>query len=325
MATLSGLVLRAPRKNLYDAFQMVSKAVATRSSLPILSHVLIKQDAENGRISMIASDLTMWIEHVLPPSQEKIEGFTTGGAATALSKNLGDLLSALPDGDVDLMAEQSDEVSFALHVRSGKASYKLLGLAPDEFPPVPVLETDTTFRVKTNDFKDAIRQTLFATSTDDTRPILTGILLSYKGGLLRAVATDTHRLAVRELEVVDGSGPDVNAVVPARAMGEALRMSSAEDAFITVVLSQSQVQFRVEDKKLDTATTLTTRLIEGQFPTYERVVPQFHDKRITVQRDWLLSALRRASILAREGAGANRVVLRTERGEGRRGASRAAR
>jgi DNA polymerase-3 subunit beta len=75
------------------------------------------------------------------------------------------------------------------------------------------------------------------------------------------------------------------------------------------------VQFRVEDKKLDTATTLTTRLIEGQFPTYERVVPQFHDKRITVQRDWLLSALRRASILAREGAGANRVVLRTERGD----------
>jgi DNA polymerase-3 subunit beta len=257
----------------------------------------------------------MWIEHVLPVSQEKIEGITTGGSATAPHKSFGDLLSALPEGDIDIVSQQTDAVSFALSVRSGKASYKLLGLSPDEFPPVPILEGNTTFQIKSEEFREAIRQTIIAVSTDDTRPILTGILMSYKNAVLNMVATDTHRLSVRQISLVNANGSDVQAVIPARAMGEVLRMASAENAIIEVTLSENQVQFQVEDAALGTSTRLTTRLIEGQFPSYERVVPKYHDKRVTVQRDWLLSALRRAAIVAREQTGANRVVLRTEKGE----------
>ncbi len=310
MATKGGLTATAPRRDLYDGIQMVGKAVSTRTSLPILTHVLIKQDAETGKISLTATDLEMWIEHTLPSYQESIGGLGPGGAATAPSKNLSELLSAMPDAGVELIAEGGEGSSYALHLRCNRANYKLLGLSPDEFPPVPKLTGDTTFRVAKSDLRDAVKQTVFAVSADESRPILTGILLSYKEGKLLAVATDTHRLAVRSLATTEGSGPDLQAVVPARAMNEVLRMAAGEEGFITVALSENQVQFRVEDEKNGSGTTLITRLIDGQFPSYERVVPQSHDKTVNIQRDDLLSALKRASIVAREGS-ANRVILRS--------------
>ncbi|HEY3329860.1 MAG TPA: DNA polymerase III subunit beta [Capsulimonadaceae bacterium] len=310
MATKGRLTATAPRKDLYDGIQMVGKAVSTRTSLPILTHVLIKQDAESGRITLTATDLEMWIEHTLPSSQESIGGLAVGGAATAPAKNLTELLSAMPEAGVELLAEGGEGSSYALHLRCNRANYKLLGLSPDEFPPVPQLKGDTTFKVAKSDLRDAVKQTIFAVSADESRPILTGILLSYKEGKLRAVATDTHRLAVREVPTVDGTGPDAQAVAPARAMAEILRMAGGEEGFITVTLSENQVQFRVDDEKSGAGTTLITRLIDGQFPSYERVIPQSHDKTVNIQRDDILSALRRAAIVAREGS-ANRVILRS--------------
>ena len=310
-ATIGGkLAASAPRRDLFDGIQSVGKAVSTRTSLPILTHVLIKQDPQTGKISLTGTDLEMWIEHTLPQNQDSLAQIVTGGAVTAPAKNLAELLAAMPDSSVELMAEGGDGTSYALHLRCNRANYKLLGLSPEEFPPVPTLRGDTTFQVKRADLRDAIKQTLFAVSADESRPILTGILLSYKEGKLRAVATDTHRLAVRDLETSEGNGPDTQAVVPSRAMSEILRMAGGEEGVVTVTLSENQVQFRVEDEKTGAGTTLITRLIDGQFPSYERVVPQSHDKKLTIERDALHSALRRAAIVAREGS-ANRVILRT--------------
>jgi len=321
MTSKQGLTATTPRRDLFDGIQMVGKAVSTRSTLPILMHVLIKKDEESGKISITGTDLNMWIEHTLPSYQDSIGGLGTGGAATAPARNLTELLSAMPEANVELMAEGGAGLSgapfYALHLRCNKANYKLLGLAPDEFPPVPQLKGDTTFKVKRSDLRDAVKQTLFAVSTDESRPVLTGVLLSYAAGKLRAVATDTHRLAVRELETVDGDGPDIHGVAPASAMQEVLRMA-VDDGFVTVTLSENQIQFRVDDEKTGAGTTLITRLIEGQFPSYERVVPASHDKRLTIEREALLSAVRRAAIVAREGS-ANRVILRTSRdGDGDR-------
>jgi DNA polymerase-3 subunit beta len=295
---------------LVDGVAMVSKAVASRSVLPILSHILLEQDAVTGRLVLTATDLELWVRHALPIPQQALAEMT-GGAATVPAKNFAELLAAMPDAPVELSGESGDNQGYALHMRGNRANYKLLGLAPDEFPLLPEVAEDVTFTISRTDAKNAIRQTIFAVSTDDSRPVLTGILLDVKLTGLKFVATDTHRLAVREVPLSDFTGKETRAVVPARAMQEVLRIvSAAEDGVINVTLTENQVKFVVEDNKSGTHTTVISRLIEGQFPSYERVIPQSFERRLTIEREAMLASLRRAAIVAREGS-AHRIVVRT--------------
>jgi DNA polymerase-3 subunit beta len=200
---------------LVDGVAMVSKAVASRSVLPILSHILLEQDAVTGRLVLTATDLELWVRHALPIPQQALAEMT-GGAATVPAKNFAELLAAMPDAPVELSGESGDNQGYALHMRGNRANYKLLGLAPDEFPLLPEVAEDVTFTISRTDAKNAIRQTIFAVSTDDSRPVLTGILLDVKLTGLKFVATDTHRLAVREVPLSDFTGKETRAVVPAR-------------------------------------------------------------------------------------------------------------
>ena len=292
-------LLRAtsPRKELFEGIQTVGKAVATRSSLPILTHVRIA--AKDGKVSMMATDLEMWMEHTLPGV-----GITEDGAATAPARNFTELLAAMPDADVSVTVE--DETN-TLHLRCLKANYKLLGLSADEFPLLPQVQEDSRFVIDRETLKDAIKQTIFATSTDETRAILTGVLVVFQGDSLKLVATDTHRLAVRDCPVKEGSG-SASAIVPSRAMNELLRIIGNEEGEIVVTLSGNQIQFQVDDAS-GSKTTLISRLIDGQFPNYERVIPAQATKTLTVERAPLAAAVKRASIVARDSA--SRVVLRT--------------
>ena len=305
--TITPGLLRAtsPRKELFEGIQTVGKAVATRSSLPILTHVRIA--AKDGRVSMMATDLEMWMEHTLPGV-----GITEDGAATAPARNFTELLAAMPDADVSVTVE--DETN-TLHLRCLKANYKLLGLSADEFPLLPQVKEESRFVIDREILKEAIKQTIFATSTDETRAILTGVLVVFQGDSLRLVATDTHRLAVRDCPVKEGSG-SASAIVPSRAMNELLRIIGNDEGDVVVTLSSNQIQFQIEDSKGDdkdaemgSKTTLISRLIEGQFPNYERVIPAQATKTLTVERAPLASAVKRAAIVARDSA--SRVVLRT--------------
>jgi len=303
--TITPGLLRAtsPRKELFEGIQTVGKAVATRSSLPILTHVRIA--AKDGKVSMMATDLEMWMEHTLPGV-----GITEDGAATAPARNFTELLAAMPDADVSVTVE--DETN-TLHLRCLKANYKLLGLSADEFPLLPQVKEDSRFVMDRETLRDAIKQTIFATSTDETRAILTGVLVVFQGDSLRLVATDTHRLAVRDCPVKEGSG-SASAIVPSRAMNELLRIIGNEEGEVVVTLSGNQIQFQIEngkgDEKADgSKTTLISRLIDGQFPNYERVIPAQATKTLTVERAPLAAAVKRASIVARDSA--SRVVLRT--------------
>ena len=305
--TITPGLLRAtsPRKELFEGIQTVGKAVATRSSLPILTHIRIA--AKDGRVSMMATDLEMWMEHTLPGV-----GITEDGAATAPARNFTELLAAMPDADVSVTVE--DETN-TLHLRCLKANYKLLGLSADEFPLLPQVKEESRFVIDREILKEAIKQTIFATSTDETRAILTGVLVVFQGDSLRLVATDTHRLAVRDCPVKEGSG-SASAIVPSRAMNELLRIIGNDEGDVVVTLSSNQIQFQIEDSKgddkdseLGSKTTLISRLIEGQFPNYERVIPAQATKTLTVERAPLAAAVKRAAIVARDSA--SRVVLRT--------------
>jgi DNA polymerase-3 subunit beta len=294
---IDALKASSARKDLFEGIQAVGKAVAARTSLPILTHIRVS--AFDGKLSVMATDLEMWMEHTFP-----VTSLTAAGAATAPAKNFTELLGAMPDADVDLDLEQD---TCALHLRCNKANYKLLGLPADEFPLLPQVTDETHFTVDRLLLRDAIKQTIFATSSDETRAILTGVLIVFSGESLRFVATDTHRLAVREIAVKSGEG-NASAIVPARAMNELRNIVGNEAGEVRVTLSHNQIQFNVATGNKET--TLISRLIDGQFPNYERVIPSQTTRTLTMKREPLIAAIRRAAIVARDNA--NRIVLRAE-------------
>ncbi len=292
-ATRSGLSAVCARKDLFEAVQTVGHAVTGRTSLPILSHILMQAE-ESGGIRLTATDLEIGISLVIPDARLETEG-----GLTAHARTLTELLGALPEGDVSL----SVDLSHAVRLTIGRSDYKLLGLPPDEYPRLPEVQETNSFAIPQRELRDVIRKTIFAVSPDEARAILTGILVDFKGDEVKFVATDTHRLAVRTAKVNAGNGSQ-QAIIPARAMNELQRMLADEDGDVNVRLSANQVQFTTP-----TGITMVSRLIEGQFPNYERVIPSRYEKRLTLETQTFQRAVRRAAIVARNNA--NRVVLKT--------------
>ena len=296
-ALSTSLKANCPRRDLFEAVTAVGKAVAARTSVPILTHVCLTADA--GRLTVMGTDLEMWLEYTMAT-----QSFTSSGAATCPARNLTELLGAMPEAEVDMSV---DPETHALSLRCNRSNYTLLGLPADEFPRLPTIQATCTIKVDRAALRNAVKQTLFATSSDETRAILTGVLLVFQGEGLRLVATDTHRLALRDCPVLEGTG-SASVIVPARAMGELQRMIHAGDGPVQITVATGQIQFKTNETT-GSETTLLSRLIEGQFPNYERVIPTQATKQLTVQREPMGQAVRRAAIVARESN--NRVVIRT--------------
>lgn len=288
-----------PRKDLYEAVQTVGRAVSGRSSLPILSHILAQPQGD-GTLKLTATDLEMWMECRLPARlQATMEMDDATAGFTAPARVFTDILGALPDADVFL---DRPEGGNKIQVRCARSDYQILGLPAEEFPAPPDVTPTASFTVPGDVLRDMIRHVLFAVSKDDTRPILTGVLLIFTGDSLKMVATDTHRLAVRTEKIAEGEG-SANAIVPARAMNELLRLSSDEEP-VSISLASGQARFDVG------GATMVTRLLEGQFPNYERVIPAGHERKLTLEREEFIKAVKRAAIVARDNS--NRVVLETQ-------------
>jgi DNA polymerase-3 subunit beta len=293
-----------PRKDLYEAVQTVGRAVSGRSTLPILSHLLVAPQGDS--LKLTATDLEMWMECSLPARlQAGIGDDDEPSGFTAPARVFTEMLGALPDADVLLDRPDGGNT---VQVHCARSDYKILGLPAEEFPSPPDVTPTATFSLPGETLRDMIRHVLFAVSTDETRAILTGVLVHFDGETLKMVATDTHRLAVRTAAVGGGEG-DAKAIVPARAMNEVLRLADDEDT-VSISLAQGQARFEIAGTNGSSGTTMVTRLIEGQFPNYERVIPTTHDRKLTLERGEFASAVRRVAIVARDNA--NRVVLETE-------------
>ncbi len=284
-----------PRRNLFDAVQTVGHAVSGRNPLPILSHILLQ--SEEGGLRLIATDLELGISCRIPAQIEE------NGVLTAPSKTLAEVLANLPEkSDIAISVDRSH----TLHVHSDRSDYKILGLPAEDYPRLPEIKQTCTFAISQAALKEMIRLTIFAVSVDEARAILTGVLMSFEGNRLTCVATDTHRLAVKSAQVTSGEGAQ-NAIVPARAMNELLRLLQDSETEVQVTLSENQICFAFPG---DDNLQLISRLIEGQFPNYARVIPASHDKKITIPVEPLLRAARRAAIVARDNS--HRIVIRTE-------------
>jgi DNA polymerase-3 subunit beta len=280
------------RKDLHEGVQTAGRAVSPRTSLPILGHLLIKAEEDTLRIA--ATDLEIGMECVVDAR------VLEPGSLTAPAKVITEILAALPDTDVALSVDESNTVS----LKCGTSDFSILGLPAEEFPMLPEVREEVKFTIENDLFKEGIAKTSFAISADESRVILTGILMQVNGDTLKLVSTDTHRLCVFECHIADSEGA-LNAIVPGRALAELSRIVP-EGGTISVGISQNQVMFKLSD------TVLISRLIEGQFPNFERVIPQEYRKKLTIPTEQFLQSMKRVEIVARENE--HRATVQTQDG-----------
>jgi DNA polymerase-3 subunit beta len=287
--------LTSGRGQLSDALQLVSRAVTGRSTLPILSNVLLEVKGEQLRL--LTSDLEMWVDCSVAAQD------TEEGAITLPAKILNEVVASLPEAAVTIATDDGNAITLAC----GKSRYAIQGLAAEEFPSLPEVSGGVTLTLPQAKLRQLVRTTEFAASADETRAVLAGILMLWDGQKLSLVATNMHRLALDSAIVEGGPTEQLRTVVPARALREVLRSLSADaDATARVHLGESQAVFDLG------RVSVTSRIIEGQFPNYERVIPTEAEHTFRADRHELLSALRRADIVARVEA--NKVTLRLQPG-----------
>ena len=283
--------LTVTRKEFHDGLQIVSRIVATHTTMPVLKNILIEPGADS--VKLAATDFDLSIEVLVPATVHE------GGPITVPARTLSEIVAELPAADISLSADEQSNLLIACR----RSEYRIHGLSAEDFP-APAVGGRVSFVIAQPLFKEMIRQTHFAASANDTRPILTGVsMVLEEEGSLRLAATDTNRLAVRTEKVTESTGR-CTVIVPVRALKELMRvLGDGEKSTVSVRVDRNRVLFRT-----DTA-TLISRLIEGQSPDYQRVVPTSHTHRLTIGREELQSALRRARIVARNAQERNRVVL----------------
>lgn len=278
--------LSVMQENLARGLSVVSRAVSSRSTLPVLANVLLK--TEDAGLKLTATNLEIGITYWVPGKIDQ------DGATTVPAKLLTDLVNSLPSGDrVDLEVAAGE----LLHVKAGRFQSHLKGIDADEFPAIGTGGDRPTTRIAQNVLRRALAETTFAAASDEARPILTGVLAKFEGSELTLAAADNYRIAVKTVPILDAV-PDTSVVIPARALIELVRVLADVDDPVDVVIAsaRNQVLFHLD------GVDLVSRLIDGQFPNYQQVMPQTHATRAVIDREELLRAVRPAALIAHESA-----------------------
>ncbi len=274
------------QENLARGLSVVSRAVSGRSTLPVLANVLLR--TEDAGLKLTATNLEIGITYWVPG---KIE---TDGAATVPARLLTDLVGSLPASErVDLELQGSD----TLHLRCGRFATHIKGIDADEFPTIQTAGERPTTRISQKALKRALDETVFAAASDEARPILTGVLARFEGSKLTLAAADNYRIAVRTIDILDPVEAAA-VVIPARALGELGRILADTDDPVELVLAQARNQVLFHLDGVD----LVSRLIDGQFPNYQQVLPASHATRTEIDREELLRAVRPAALIASSSA-----------------------
>src|SRR5436190_5061923 len=274
----SGLRMNVPKDELVAALGVVGRAVSPRTSVQILSGILL--EAREGELRLAATDMELSLRANVAA---QIDG---DGSIVLPGKTLVDIARLLPSDDVTIEHKPTESV---VHVTSGSASYTLHTYNAEDFPRLPELDAVQTFAVDRESLLETIHRVARAASRDESRPVLTGILVSFNGGKVVMAATDSYRLAVKETEV-GGNAPELEAIVPSRALQELARIAGSGDA-VEVGVHENQVLFSTD------GAWLTTRRIDGQFPNYRQLLPEQFEHELTLPRGELLEVVRRASVM----------------------------
>jgi len=288
------------QQQLAHCVSMVSRAVSPRSTLPVLSNILVKTD--DGRLRLSATNLelgiTCWIG-------ARVEG---EGAITVPARTFTDLISNLPNDKVLITLDNSTQT---LNVRCGTSETNIKGIDAEEFPPIPEPNLDEGIPLNVTNFKEMVQQVAFAASTDEARPVLTGVLLKLEGEQITMAATDGFRISIREDTITNPVDQPIEAIIPARALVELARIigSGDETVIMTFPPDRGQVIFHMDNLEL------ASQLIEGSFPDYGAIVPQTFKTRTLLSTNGLLKACKQAEIIAREGTNVARLNIIPETDE----------
>ena len=276
------------QENLARGLQIAGRAVSTRGSLPILGNVLLR--TENGRLKLTATNLEVGI-NVWVPAKVDDEG-----AITVPAKLFTDFVLSLPPGPTELSLNVRTKT---VHLKSGPYEANFKGLDAEEFPTIPVAPDKPTTKLAKSTLRRMIGEVAFVATTDDSRPVLTGVLTTFEGDKATMAAADPYRLSVRTATLLQKVDTKLEVIIPARSLQEVQRIidDSEDPVEIFITPNGSQVIFHTEEADL------VSRVIEGQFPNYRQVIPTGKAATsIIVQREELLQATRLASLFARDSA-----------------------
>jgi DNA polymerase-3 subunit beta len=285
------LKFRCERDVLVEALSTAGRAAAGRSgALPVLGGIRLTVDGDNLQVTGTDLDLTISVETTVAGG--------TDGVVVAPGRLITDIVRALEPGAVSLEADEEE-----LRIASGRSHFTVRTHPAGDFPRLQVPSGDTV-TLPVGGFADALRQVTRAASSEDSRPILTGVLMVAEGEGLRLVATDSYRLAVRDLRGVGVLAEGQRVLVPSRALNELMRLLGSASGEVSLRLGAHDATFGVGD------VLLTTRLIEGEFPNYKALIPSSYPSRLIVGREALLDAVRRVKLLARDATTPVRIALR---------------
>ena len=278
------MLVRSPRDSLATALAAAGRAASSRTTIPVLSHLLLRSD--DAGVSVSATDMELSLRVPVP------EATGEEGGGVALPRVAADIVRSLPPGEVVLRHNVGEAVAT---LEAGASRFSLNSLPASDFPDLPPDE-GTGLVMPGALIGGSIERVARAASRDETRPVLTGVLVRVGAEGLTLVATDSYRLAVESVTLESPPAEQVEAIIPARALSELARLAGGKGETAEMVLSESTALFRIGDMRL------TSRLIDGQFPDYRQLVPTEFTHDVTFDRAELLSVLSRISVLAQRSA-----------------------
>ncbi len=278
------------KEKLLAGLQTVQNVVSTRTTLPILSNVLLQ--AEGDQVRLTTTDLDVGVSGGITAQIER------PGATTLPARRLATIVRELPAAEIQIEVDSKNVAS----IRCGQSFFKILGLPEEEFPPLPKFDDTRTFTIPQQALRDALKKTSYAISTDETRYVLNGILFSFKENKLTLVATDGRRLALVDLEIEFPRSQEVDIIVPTKAVTELGRLLG-DEGDVRLSVGENQVSFQIND------TLLASKLIEGNYPNYRQVIPGEAKERVTLERELFLNAVHRVSLLSSEKSNSVKLVF----------------
>jgi len=280
--------LTITKEQLLNGLQAVQNVVSTRTTLPILSNVLLR--AEGNRLELTATDLDVTVVCGVEATVKR------AGTTTLPVKKLFGIARELSGGEIEIEVDEKNVCS----VRSGPSFYKIHGLSAEEFPPLPKFKDEKRVVVGQEKFRGMLRKTSFAISTDEARYVLNGIFISLKDHKMTIVATDGRRLALVDEEVEVSEPSQGEFIIPAKAVGELNRLLQ-EKGEAAIKYGDNQAEFALAENQ-DFSVKIITKLIEGNYPNYRQVIPGETKERVGLPREEFLHALKRAEIMTSEKA-----------------------
>lgn len=267
------------REKLQEGLTAVTATIPAKTTLPVLANILVETTEKGIRLSGTDLDIAV--------STEVAADVETSGAITIPAKKLSEIARELPPSPVKIAAVGEQRVT----LDCGRAHFKILGLPRDEFPSFPAVRFNESWRIRSGELQKLISHTSFAVSTEESRPILNGVLWELRPEHMRMVATNGHRLAKMELSIKTAAAPSSDLIVPPKAL-EQVRRLFPEDEELEIARGENHLGFR------SPFTSVFTRLIEGPYPPYDQVIPRDNNRIAIADRASLMSALRRMSVIA---------------------------